>query len=677
MRAVYRAVAGAGLAGCAVAPALAAQTVRGVVDGGAGAVPPDLTAALVTPAGERVAPRLVGPDGRFTLTAPSPGTYRVVLYRVGFQRVTSAPVALAAGAEPAVVRLRPPLARVRLDGAGSGPGAAVLEGVRVTAARGCAPRPDAARAAVLWGEVRKALDAAALALDAGALDAATAEYWREIAPGTGRPRRERRVESWARVRTPFVTRPAAELLGEGFVRAVGDSLEAYVPDARLLLDPAFLATHCFGVRESAAGAAGAPGPDVVGLTFAPARPGGVPGVRGVLWVDRATAELRSLAFDYVGLPGRWAALSGPLAAAGGTVTFARLPSGLWVVRRWVVRVPRPAAHPLDPAAPVPRYAVESVWEVGGELVDARRVASDADAATPAALPAGRDVTLVAATVRVLDARGRPLPSATAAVDSGAAVSADAQGRVAFEGVPAGPRRVRVTAPGFTPFDTTVTLPALADLTLTVTLDSAGALADSASGAVGRAVSTLAGAARDSAAARDARRVAMVQSSPLAGFERRRRSGLGSYLTRADVHRRRPRSVEDVFRGQIGLVVDGLGVRTVRPGFGANLEGNVREPACYPAVFVDGTRVPPGLSAFGNLTPDDLEGVEIYRGVGVTPPEFAGSGGTIEGAGCGALVLWTRHALTEEGEATTSAPAPVPPAAPPTAPGRSPARRSGE
>jgi hypothetical protein len=115
---------------------------------------------------------------------------------------------------------------------------------------------------------------------------------------------------------------------------------------------------------------------------------------------------------------------------------------------------------------------------------------------------------------------------------------------------------------------------------------------------------------------------------------------------------------------VGLLVDERGVRALRPGFGMK-NGSNQETGCYPAVFVDGTRTPPYVSPFGALVPEDLAAVEWYRGVGMTPPEFAGSGGTDEGSGCGALAVWTQRGVVE-----TTATAPV------TAPARSPAPRSG-
>ena len=59
-------------------------------------------------------------------------------------------------------------------------------------------------------------------------------------------------------------------------------------------------------------------------------------IRGVLWLDRASAELRRLDFAYTRVP-KWAHGRD----AFGQLGFAPLPGGGWIVQRWVLRVPIP------------------------------------------------------------------------------------------------------------------------------------------------------------------------------------------------------------------------------------------------------------------------------------------------------------------------------------------------
>jgi hypothetical protein len=68
--------------------------------------------------------------------------------------------------------------------------------------------------------------------------------------------------------------------------------------------------------------------------FTPARDRTVPEITGTLWVDRRTSELRQLEFKYVHLPQDVVSSS-----AGGRVVFLRLPSGVWIIRDWVIRMP--------------------------------------------------------------------------------------------------------------------------------------------------------------------------------------------------------------------------------------------------------------------------------------------------------------------------------------------------
>jgi hypothetical protein len=60
----------------------------------------------------------------------------------------------------------------------------------------------------------------------------------------------------------------------------------------------------------------------------------LPDIEGVLWLDRETAELRFLEYQYTNIP---ATLSSE--NIGGRVEFEALPHGLWIVRRWWIRMP--------------------------------------------------------------------------------------------------------------------------------------------------------------------------------------------------------------------------------------------------------------------------------------------------------------------------------------------------
>jgi hypothetical protein len=128
---------------------------------------------------------------------------------------------------------------------------------------------------------------------------------------------------------PFVPLSAALLAERGYIRTEGDSVDFSAPDADLLLSDSFLQTHCFGVRAGSRGDS-----TDVGLTFEPIRTRKVSDIRGVLWVDRTSLELRSLEFRYADSEESVLASN-----AGGRMEFDRLPSGAWYIRSWTIRMP--------------------------------------------------------------------------------------------------------------------------------------------------------------------------------------------------------------------------------------------------------------------------------------------------------------------------------------------------
>jgi hypothetical protein len=101
------------------------------------------------------------------------------------------------------------------------------------------------------------------------------------------------------------------------------------PDAKLLLSDEFVATHCFRalpVRRA---------DTLRGLEFQPVPGRALPDVRGAIWVNRTSSELRHLEYGYTGLPGLVQSL-GP----GGRLEFIRLNSGEWIVSHWFIRMVR-------------------------------------------------------------------------------------------------------------------------------------------------------------------------------------------------------------------------------------------------------------------------------------------------------------------------------------------------
>jgi hypothetical protein len=109
-----------------------------------------------------------------------------------------------------------------------------------------------------------------------------------------------------------------------------------------------------------------------------------------------------------------------------------------------------------------------------------------------------------------------------------------------------------------------------------------------------------------------------------GFYERRRSGGGRFFTREEIEERAPRTLSDVFWGVPSLRV------VPREEGGALILG--RE-GCAPAFYLDGLRVMDDSQIDWLISPDDLEGIEVYSSANV-PPQFR------EGR-CGAVLLWSR------------------------------------
>lgn len=107
-------------------------------------------------------------------------------------------------------------------------------------------------------------------------------------------------------------------------------------------------------------------------------------------------------------------------------------------------------------------------------------------------------------------------------------------------------------------------------------------------------------------------------------------GLGRYILRAEIERKRPIRTTDLLKQEPNLVLRGGGNDTLlMRSFGES---------CTPAVYVDGLLVPSGFSIDDLATVEELEGVEIYRSGAITPMELHVARNT-----CGAVAIWTRPA----------------------------------
>lgn len=398
------------LAAAVLAAPLRAQAVSGRFVESGGAPVPAARVLLQDESGRTVHSALTGADGQFSLRAPAAGRYVVRAERIGYASTVSEPLQLAAG-ETATQRLVAVGQRVMLDA------------IVVSAEARCSVRPGGDQTAAVWGEVRKALDAVSATTGDQRARFAVELFERDVDSGTGSVTADnrRRVEGMAH--KPFVTVDPERLSNVGFVEREGEGYLYAAPDADVLLSDRFLEEHCFRLRT-----AGAPSQGLIGLAFEPVRGRRVSDVQGVLWVDRASAELRLMEFEYTRPP-----LRGPRGVPGGRMEFQRLPDGRWITSSWVIRMPVEQAVTQSNVLVPQAQRLAAIREVGGSIV-----APGSGAVAAATPPAGSAPRITVETGPPPPAA--PEPSAPTAEQAAAAVSSQSQVMEAAAAPAAGDRR---------------------------------------------------------------------------------------------------------------------------------------------------------------------------------------------------------------------------------------------
>jgi hypothetical protein len=211
--------------------------------------------------------------------------------------------------------------------------------------------------------------------------------------------------------------------------------------------------------------------------------------------------------------------------------------------------------------------------------------------------------------RVLRPDGQPLEGARVMVrgtgfgDSLAVTTAD--GRYHLDGLPAGTHPVEVVALGYTPARGAADLRPGAVATFDVT--------------VGKRVNTL-------------QSVSVYAAAPRATteFARRRRLGIGHFLTGDDVARRHPS-----FLGDALVSVPGLRMAGTTPTGRPILRGRFN---CAPAFYLDGFRVEGGSAEVDSwVRVSDVAGVEMYGNSLEAPVQY-------RNFGCATVLVWTKGAL---------------------------------
>lgn len=120
-----------------------------------------------------------------------------------------------------------------------------------------------------------------------------------------------------------------------------------------------------------------------------------------------------------------------------------------------------------------------------------------------------------------------------------------------------------------------------------------------------------------------------------GFDQRKRTGFGYFLTPEEIAERDPQFLWDLFQGIPGLFnVSSLGAGTQLAMFRPSL-GSIY---CRPSVYVDGLRAYTALGGMEAVVgPRNVLAMEVYTRASSAPLQF---GGTTAG-GCGVVLIWTK------------------------------------
>jgi hypothetical protein len=212
-------------------------------------------------------------------------------------------------------------------------------------------------------------------------------------------------------------------------------------------------------------------------------------------------------------------------------------------------------------------------------------------------------------VLVRDRAGRPIANARVRLLGRNTSRSDADGAVTFDSIASGRQTLEVLSIGYQPELRSIDVGLRREATDTVVLESL--MLDT---------------------------VRVTATRDPTGFELRRTTRKGQFITAADVASENPVNTTHLLRTR-----DGLRYTFSRNGLGF-IEVTTLDRPCLPLILVDG--FPPGAAppAPGRaaldwiIHPDEIGGIEIYTNPGQIPAEFS----RFASAPCAAIVFWTRE-----------------------------------
>ncbi len=242
-----------------------------------------------------------------------------------------------------------------------------------------------------------------------------------------------------------------------------------------------------------------------------------------------------------------------------------------------------------------------------------------------------------------DGSEKPIPGAEISLPQlKRTVLADSLGAFRVTGIPAGRHQLVVRHVGFTPIITLIDFAAGdsvdTDLLLSPATAGAAAVAGAGQALPGVTVTTEA-----------------PVRGKLAGFDERRRGGLGSFITAEQMAKLDNSRMTEILATVPGLkVVNG----TTNAGWVASMRGSgsilrttkpdpfdlrrgAKTNVCYSAVMLDGVTVYSGadgqpLFDINSLEPNSIAGIEFYAGPASMPTAFNATR-----VSCGLIVIWTK------------------------------------
>jgi hypothetical protein len=343
----------------AIAGSAAAQrVVRGAVVDSAGDSP--VAGAVVTlfgADGASLGRTVTNSRGEFSVSISSPPA-RGRVVRIGYHpRDVDLP---PANTTDAPIRVR----MTRLP--------SLLDAVRVTGSELCPNSAERGGAFALWEQVRAGLLATVVAREADPAIATTLTYQRRENQSDHVVEQQAVVVRSGKTTRPFLAAaPATQLAATGYVASDASGRTLFAPDADVLVDESFAATHCFRLVN-----ADTRHEHQIGLAFSPApRREKTVDVEGVIWVDANRPALRSLEFRHTGFDDAWTRTP-----PGGHVEFQTAANGVSFIERWSIDVPILRAIPgvsgtFEPgritSSRPDQIAVDGLSVSGGSVVSAR------------------------------------------------------------------------------------------------------------------------------------------------------------------------------------------------------------------------------------------------------------------------------------------------------------------